>query len=254
MDWLDSPRFVPQLLAMVAPTGFMISELGARQPKGWSDPRESELVGPHEPFLLPEQQATLTGWWLKHKRGVKLPTWDLAVSALDAEMRKSLILVEAKAHAAELGIAGKSSPKRRKPDEQARSDENHERIAAAIAEANTNLRINSPDIRLSRDSNYQLSNRIAFAWKLASMGIPTALLYLGFIGDENIATDPHHFLTPSDWQAAFDLYSAKHLPVAYQGQRINCGAASFWLLVRSLRVLKQSPSVEYRRKKLNTPR
>jgi hypothetical protein len=108
-------EFVLQLLAMVAPIGFTVSEQAARQPKGRHDSRETELVGLNEPFLSPEQQAQLKGWWLKHKVGAKLPTWDLAVSALDAQKRKSLILVEAKAHATELSAAGKSSPKRKKP-------------------------------------------------------------------------------------------------------------------------------------------
>jgi hypothetical protein len=200
--------------------------------------------------LSPEQQAKLKGWWLKHKVGAKLPTWDLAVSALDAQKRKSLILVEAKAHATELSAAGKSSPKRKKPDEQKRSDKNHERIAAAITEANNALQINLPGILLSRDNNYQLSNRITYAWKLASMGIPTALIYLGFIGDENIATDPHRLLVSSDWQSAFDSHSAKHFPVALQSRPIDCGAANFWLLVSDLLVLNQSPKTKSR-KKLN---
>ena len=69
---------MPQLLAMVAPIGFAVSEHAARQPKGRHDSRETELVGRNEPFLSPEQQAQLKGWWLKHKVGAKLPTWDLA--------------------------------------------------------------------------------------------------------------------------------------------------------------------------------
>jgi hypothetical protein len=64
-----------------------------------------------------------------------LPTWDLAVSALDAQKRKSLILVEVKAHSTELSAAGKSFSKRKHPDDQKRSNENHECIAVAIAEA-----------------------------------------------------------------------------------------------------------------------
>jgi hypothetical protein len=35
---------------------------------------------------------------------------------------------------------------------------------------------------LSRDSHYQLTNRFAWAWKLASMGVPVVLGYLGFQG------------------------------------------------------------------------
>ncbi|WP_426440088.1 hypothetical protein [Bradyrhizobium genosp. P] len=248
LDWLESREFIPQLLAMVAPIGFTVSEHPARQPKGRRDPRETELVGRNEPFLSPEQQAELKDWWLKHKVGAKLPTWDLAVSALDAQKCTSLVLIEAKAHATELSAAGKSSPKREQLDEQQRSDENHERIVRAIAAANASLQINAPGIHLSCNNNYQLSNRIAYAWKLASMGIPIALIYLGFIGDENIAVDPHRLLVQSSWQSSFDLHSAKVFPSALQSQPIDCGAASFWLLVRDLPVLNQSPKLEARRK------
>jgi hypothetical protein len=149
-----------------------------------------------------------------------------------------------------LSAAGKPPPKRKKLDEQKRSHENHERIAMAIAKANKALQINVPGIALSRDDSYQLSNRIAYAWKLASMGVPTALIYLGFIGDENIATDPHRLLVQSDWQSAFDSHSAKHFPVAYQGRRIDCGSASFWLLVHDLPVLNHSPEARRKVKRL----
>jgi hypothetical protein len=36
---------------------------------------------------------------------------------------------------------------------------------------------------LTADSHYQLANRLASAYKVASAGIPVVLLYLGFTGD-----------------------------------------------------------------------
>jgi hypothetical protein len=41
LDWLESPEFMPQLLAMVAPIGFTVSEHAARQPNGRHDWRET---------------------------------------------------------------------------------------------------------------------------------------------------------------------------------------------------------------------
>ncbi len=38
-----------------------------------------------------------------------------------------------------------------------------------------------PGFALSATSRYQLSNRFAFAWKLAKMGKPVVLVYLGFL-------------------------------------------------------------------------
>ena len=60
---------------------------------------------------------------------------------------------------------------------------NHEKIGKAISEAKEVLLDHCNNIAISRDSHYQLSNRIAYTWKLASIGIPTILLYLGFTED-----------------------------------------------------------------------
>jgi hypothetical protein len=34
-----------------------------------------------------------------------------------------------------------------------------------------------------------------------------------------------------DWQSVFNLHTDKHFPIERQGHRIDCGAASFWLMV-----------------------
>jgi hypothetical protein len=39
---------------------------------------------------------------------------------------------------------------------------------------------------LSVDRNYQLCNRFAWAWKLASLGVPVVLVYLGFLRAEEM--------------------------------------------------------------------
>jgi hypothetical protein len=39
----------------------------------------------------------------------------------------------------------------------------------------------APGFKLSASSHYQLSNRFAFAWKVAKMGTPVVLVYLGFL-------------------------------------------------------------------------
>jgi hypothetical protein len=74
-----------------------------------------------------------------------------------------------------------------------------------------------------------------------------ALIYLGFIGDRAIASDNQRLQQPGDWQSAFDRHTATHFPVGLQGREIVCGRAGFWLLVRELLVLRQSPPIEQRR-------
>jgi len=237
LDWLDSAHFLSTIREFVAPVNFEIGDDAARQPKGRNDHRESELCGRKEPFLTRDQQDKLSRWWLVHRRGARLPTWDLVVSASDQSRRPALVLVEAKAHASELSSAGKPQARRHTREQQERSDANHQQIAHAIAEATIALRRYVPGISLSRDKSYQFANRIAFAWKLASLGIPVVIFYLGFIGDRAISCAGDCFLTSANW-VAFRRHTTGHFPAEMQGREINCGAASFWLLVRDLQVLR----------------
>jgi len=47
----------------------------------------------------------------------------------------------------------------------------------------------SHNVKLSTDSHFQLSTHFAFAWKLAEMGIPVILVYLGFLNAQELEDD-----------------------------------------------------------------
>jgi hypothetical protein len=247
LDWVESEDFLSSVRNMVMPIGFTVTDNAVWQPKGRHDHHETVLVGGGQRFLSRVEEELLVTWWLVHRKGAKLPTWDLVVSALDSHGKKALILVEAKAHATELSSAGKLPARRKTPEEQARSDANHARIFQAILEAKTALQQVVPTIAICQGRNYQFANRIAFAWKLASMGIPVALIYLGFIGDTAIARPGMCFLAPADWQAAFQRHTANDFPIAMEGRKVDCGAAAFWLLVKDHNVSRLSPPVDQRR-------
>lgn len=110
-----------------------------------------------------------------------------------------MALVEAKAHANELHTDGKpfsgSGANRSNPA-------NHARIGAAIAEANEGLNAVLPGFNLSRDSHYQLANRFAWAWKLAAMGIPVVLVYLGVLRAEEMRDRSPPFTDNDAWTTA----------------------------------------------------
>lgn len=246
LDWLDSPTFLPTLRELIASTSLTVADDAFYQPKGRHDSRESVLTGKADAILSAGQREELLRWWLIHRRGAKLPTWDLVVCATDEENdRPALILVEAKAHNAELSDAGKTPLVRDTPDQQKRSDENHARIGKAIAEASLELGKIHTGVSISRDKSYQLSNRIAFSWKLASMGIPVALIYLGFVGDEEIARG--FFESPESWLTAFNEHVAKHFPVALLNETVQCGCAGFSILPRARAVKRVSPPQDQRR-------
>jgi hypothetical protein len=82
----------------------------------------------------------------------------------------------------------------------------HDQIGDAISEARGALSHFCSSISISRDTHYQLSNRIAYTWKLASMGIPTILLYLGFTNDPAWIRQKDQFKTQHNWMEAIHGY------------------------------------------------
>ena len=170
----------------------------------------------------------------------------------EVEGRPGLVLVEAKANVPELSRAGKSrgrsarSP--RSADSVRRGSENHDRIGIAIADAYTGLSVPIPGIRISRDTHFQLSNRLAFGWKLASMGIPTVLVYLGFTGDEGIREVGEPFADDAHWQREFRAHLTGVCPAIALDRPLDVSGCSFWLLSRSKPRLENSPPRPERKK------
>ena len=122
-------------------------------------------------------QQTLQYWWLEVARGANVPNWDIA-SQCTVNGRDGLLLAEAKAHGGELAGAtsGKTAPT------TLNGWSNHQKIGRVIADAAAELQFATrKPWAISRDRCYQLSNRFAWAWKLASLGVPVVLVYLGFL-------------------------------------------------------------------------
>lgn len=151
-------------------------------PKGIVNPNEVELDKQEIPIGGSREYCNkLYRWWLGDtKTRERTPVWDLVVTAQIDNM-PGLILVEAKAHEGELVKEEKGKEEPNASSSKARK-ENHQKIGTAIHEARDGLRRVTDDIQISidRDVCYQMSNRLAFAWKLASLGIPVVLIYLGF--------------------------------------------------------------------------
>ena len=147
-------------------------------------------------FVLPELQHQLRNWWLASSGSANTPNWDLA-STCHIDGKEGLLLVEAKAHVEELSPGGKAPP----APNSANSRANHERIGQAIQRANAGLGdATGGSWHLSRDHHYQLSNRFAWAWKLATLGVPTVLVYLGFLKAQEMEEMSALFFTTADWE------------------------------------------------------
>ena len=237
LDWTSQPEFCIELLQMVAPVDVRMSARSRWMPRGHSATEEARL-DTFGPLVLPDSDAwtKLRDWWLLHEGGANTPNWDIAMGC-EVEGRPGLVLVEAKANVPELSPSGK----RFDASSSTRSAQNHDQIARALNQACAELQRISPKTAISRDSHYQLSNRVAFAWKLASMGIPTVLVYLGFVGDDGIADVGAPFANADHWQSAFGEYAHPVVPADLFERRLECGDTPTWFLVRSRQVLEISP-------------
>jgi hypothetical protein len=179
----------------------------------------------------------LLEWWLTERRGANTPNWDLAASCRLAG-KQGLVLIEAKAHEGELNWG----PKLLDASATVASKANHRRIGQAIEEARVALdRVLPGTVAISRDGHYQLSNRIAYAWKLASLGVPVVLVYLGFVGDTYFKND---YLRDADhWQRVMGGYMQGVMTHSMVGEPVCCGTTAFTLIVQS-RTVQPSRSTQ----------
>ena len=209
-------------------------------PRGLHNRREPEL-GRMAPFLSAEAQKALSSWWLAVRPATaRTPNWDI-VSQATIDQQEGLILVEAKAHAEELRAeeGGKRLTLRATADSHA----NHQRIGACIDEACGGLRsTGEPNWKLSRDNRYQMSNRFAWAWKVAEIGIPVVLVYLGFLNAEEMRNHGAPFASHDEWERAVKAHSAPLFPADIWGRRLDVNGVPVIPLIRSLDLPLPAPA------------
>jgi hypothetical protein len=204
-----------RLTELCSPCGF-VNASDSWLPKGFVEKTEVQL-GKTKGFLTDEQRNEVVHWWLEHTRGRQTPKWDL-VSSCTIGGLKGLLLVEAKAHFAEL-----------KDEDRCKSEDpdNQKHIRKAILEARDAVGWN-----LTPDSYYQLSNRLAWSWKLASMGIPVVLVYLGFLNADEMR-DP--FPSHQAWENAVVHYAKQVVPdSAWEQEGIRTSGEWFHALIKSI--------------------
>jgi hypothetical protein len=195
-------------------------------PRGLGDYKETALLDSSY-FLPPDKRQQLKAWWLKKPRGARLPNWDIA-STCKIDGVRGLLLVEAKAHDKELSEAGKSKPS------TTNSQLNNAQIGQAIAQANSGLSKVTAGWALSRDSHYQLSNRFAWAWKLATMGMPVILVYLGFLNATEMSDRGQPFDSHQAWQTCIRKHAENIVPEDVWEKRLEIDGGPVWFLVRSM--------------------
>ena len=210
------------LTELIKPIGVVDANCDRWAPRGFVKPDEAKL-GEHNDFLSPEQREVVTGWWLTVRRNANTPNWDL-VSSCNIGAERGLLLVEAKAHTEELKRAGKEQ----------NNVENDCQIGNAICEANFALNNILPGWGLTKDSHYQLCNRFAWTWKLAEMGIPVVLVYLGFLHCDEMRDCGIPFNSGEHWKQKLMEHSETLVPQEVWHCPIQTSRAPIWALARSM--------------------
>jgi hypothetical protein len=164
-------------------------------PRGFDELTEAQLHLSHE--LLPAKLCRqLETWWLE--RRATTPNWDIASTCTIGD-RQGLLLIEAKAHDAEL--INEEGGKRYDPERASDGGRrNHARITRAIAEANSVLNGIHSGWSLTSESRYQMANRFAWAWKIAALGRPVILVYLGFTNALEMAEHGNVLRDAAHWK------------------------------------------------------
>jgi hypothetical protein len=222
-----------RLTRLIALDGVQVTAANLVMPRGFLHKDEAKL-GETPGFLSDDHREQVTNWWLKVRRGANTPNWDIVANATILD-RPGLVLVEAKAHANELDKAGK-------PFKQGKTNgDNHAQIAAAIKEASLSLDTILPGWNLSRDSHYQLSNRFAWSWKIASLGVPVVLIYLGFLNADEMRCPLRN---AREWADLVWQYSRGRIPEpeTVWGSTRMVGETPFVPLIRTVNVVFESPT------------
>jgi hypothetical protein len=224
LDWISREDFVDSFNEMMADSGIKIKNKETLKPENSDKPEEFNLASYSskysQEYNFLEKGIELAQWWAP--KGGKLPTWDL-ISVCEIKCKPGLLLVEAKAHVDEFDWKGK----RLSENASEGSKDNHTKISLCLQEAHEELK----EFKVSIDSHYQLSNRIASAWKLSKLGIPVVLLYLGFTADTYFSND--FFKDSEHWKNEFNNYIRGIVPETFIN---NTESSPFLFYERSLKI------------------
>jgi len=220
----DRATVAARLTSLVAPFAAIDATRHTWMPAGLHAFEEAKL-GESPGFLTDDQREMVTAWWLAVREQANTPNWDVAATAT-VDGREGLVLVEAKAHTRELKADGKTPGRA----------ENDARIAGAVAEANAALNRLTPGWNLSATCHYQLANRFAWAWKLASVGIPVVLVYLGFLNGSEMFDQGRPFADDEHWRRIVHEHGDRVVPASAWEHPLDVDGTPMIPVIRSAQV------------------
>lgn len=178
----------------------------------------------------------LKPWWLVvASEDTRTPNWDVASTCTIEGKPGGILLIEAKAHEHEL-IHEETGRKSIEAPVSGSARRNLLRIDWAIRDASAALaEATGLTWALSRDWNYQMSNRFAWAWKLAALNTPVVLVYLGFLKASDMSKAGEvPFPDAGAWEALVRSHSAPLFPGEVWNRRWSVNGVSLIPLIRSL--------------------
>lgn len=224
-----------KLTELLAPFA-VVSASDKWMPRGFEETGECQL---HRRSRVHDSDLCdrLAAWWLPADQLTdRTPNFDIAATCL-IDGRPGMVLVEAKAHDNELirESIGRRVTARTSEEKQTRRDSSHKTIGVAINEARIGLTAATGlNFGISRDARYQLSNRFAWAWKLADSGLPVVLVYLGFLNADDMAKDGRPFRTLEDWEELVRSHSSPVVPDSVWNRKWTVSGQPFIPLIRSV--------------------
>jgi len=232
LDLVSSPKFESILNDLLESTGARLAESDCRHPigrskkKDWTEAEVEDYLKTHPIDRLPRGMDRK--WWIPFKG--KRPTWDL-LCHIEVANKPGLLLVEAKAHVGEIGEKNRKTP----PEKgNPRSLANDYSIRLRLAEASLSLaQLNIGNFHLSSDHHYQFSNRITYLHKLAREGVPTVLMYLGWLNSSDWTDDP--LKSHDHWEKIMRDHMEPIAPRQFAGGQSQLDdSATMQMIVRSV--------------------
>jgi hypothetical protein len=218
-------------------------------PEGFAECEEAQLHTAERIIPDPKLRASLLSWWLAvpGARRTTTPNWDIA-STCSVRGRRGLLLIEAKAHDAELRNEERGKPLGAEDGKGVSTDSrrNHVKIGACIQDASLALSEQTHLVwALSRDWNYQMANRFTWARKLTELEIPVILIYLGFIGCEEMrkGSAQRPIIDKEDWQHMVQAHSQPLFPREIWDQEWNVHGQPFIPLIRVHEQILRVPEI-----------
>ena len=87
--------------------------------------------------------------------------------------------------------------------------------------------------RLAVDHRARVTNRFAWSWKLATLGVPVVLVYLGFLDTQEMTDKEGPFGSDDDWREALLAYCRETVDTACWERTLDARGTPLLRLMRS---------------------